>query len=68
VPKFDSMEWRVDYSISSSECADLQRPSIRMKVNLSNGDSQAFEVDLDKFRTLYADLQAAKALMQPLAE
>ncbi|ESP02680.1 hypothetical protein LOTGIDRAFT_138080, partial [Lottia gigantea] len=53
----DSVQWRVDYILSSSELKDVSEPCVQMKLNVKNPDTNTvspvtFTVPADKFRVL----------------
>lgn len=73
VDKLTSVEWRVDYILSSSSIQDLNAPSVQLKLNIAkniNGEKSvepvAFELNADKFRVLLHELKAARGLMEGL--
>ena len=50
-----TLEWRVDYLISSSSLSDLNVPAVQLQVTTSQDKSReqlAFEVSADKLRVL----------------
>eukprot|EP00823_Brevimastigomonas_motovehiculus_P008914 TRINITY_DN841_c0_g1_i1.p1 TRINITY_DN841_c0_g1~~TRINITY_DN841_c0_g1_i1.p1 ORF type:complete len:245 (+),score=59.95 TRINITY_DN841_c0_g1_i1:43-777(+) len=113
-PKLDSVDWRVDYLMSSSTITKLNVPSVRLNLhvtsdtpslnNYSNGTSSSstsssssssssssvssssssnntnssnkntspqiesinFEMSADKFRVFYAELKAARTIMESI--
>ncbi|XP_059802145.1 COMM domain-containing protein 4 [Hypanus sabinus] len=69
--KLDSVSWRVDYTLSSSEMKEVNEPIVHLKINVKNVDTDAVEptvvsVSADKFRVLLAELKQAQALMNAL--
>ncbi|XP_011405698.1 PREDICTED: COMM domain-containing protein 4-like [Amphimedon queenslandica] len=66
VYKLDSVDWRVDYILSSSSLQDINEPSVQLKLTSTAGDSLAFSVDGDQFRVLLKDLKQARQLMENL--
>lgn len=57
-------EWRVDYLLSSSRRSALEAASVRLRLGLTHGEQPAaFELSVEKFRVLHAELRAARALM-----
>jgi hypothetical protein len=64
-----TLEWRVDYLISSSSLSDLNVPTVQLQVTAAQDqarDQLAFEVSADKLRVLLSELQTAKAMMDKL--
>eukprot|EP01125_Pyxidicula_operculata_P017573 TRINITY_DN6157_c0_g1_i2.p1 TRINITY_DN6157_c0_g1~~TRINITY_DN6157_c0_g1_i2.p1 ORF type:complete len:227 (-),score=47.13 TRINITY_DN6157_c0_g1_i2:29-709(-) len=51
-PTLDSMDWRVDVSISTSEMARLLKPTILMRMVDSDGNIKTFEMNLEQFNKL----------------
>ena len=50
------MDWRVDYIMSSSEEAEVNKPVVQLKLGVSKDDKTAqhsFEIDHDKFSALF---------------
>ncbi|XP_062926919.1 COMM domain-containing protein 4 isoform X1 [Mobula hypostoma] len=69
--KLDSVSWRVDYTLSSSEMKEVNEPIVHLKINVKNVDTDAVEptvvsVSTDKFRVLLTELKQAQALMNAL--
>ncbi|XP_072881112.1 COMM domain-containing protein 4 [Hemitrygon akajei] len=69
--KLDSVSWRVDYTLSSSEMKEVNEPIVHLKINVKNVDTDAVEptvvsVSADKFRVLLTELKQAQALMNAL--
>ncbi|XP_071097902.1 COMM domain-containing protein 4-like, partial [Haliotis cracherodii] len=53
----ENVKWRVDYILSSSELKDINEPSVQIRLEMKNPDTQstepvAFTVSADKFRVL----------------
>ncbi len=48
----DSVDWRVDYILSSSSIEEVNEPAVQLQV-VVDGDTHSFEVDESKFRILY---------------
>ncbi len=63
--KLKSLDWRVDYTLSSSLIQDVNEPEVQLKfVKVSGSDESeehefAFTVSGDQFRTILADLKQA---------
>ncbi|XP_041034561.1 COMM domain-containing protein 4 isoform X2 [Carcharodon carcharias] len=69
--KLDSVSWRVDYTLSSSELKEVNEPIVHLKINVRNIDTGAVEptvvsVMANKFRVLLTELKQAQALMNAL--
>ncbi|XP_078388613.1 COMM domain-containing protein 4 [Cetorhinus maximus] len=69
--KLDSVSWRVDYTLSSSELKEVNEPIVHLKINVRNIDTGAVEptvvsVTANKFRVLLTELKQAQALMNAL--
>lgn len=59
VGRLDSVSWRVDYTLSSSELREVNQPTIQLKLQRQGAESGAPEttvvsVSADKFRVLLA--------------
>ncbi|XP_076467943.1 COMM domain-containing protein 4-like [Babylonia areolata] len=72
VSKLDSVQWRVDYILSSSELKDVSEPSVQIKLQMRNPDSKdatpvVFTVSASKFRILMNELRQANSMMENLA-
>jgi len=66
-PRLDSVDWRVDYLLSSSHLQELNNPTVQLNLNVKEDKSvksHAFEIPAEKFRVLYYDLKAAQSLME----
>lgn len=73
--RFESVDWRVDFVLSSSSLQEINQPSVQLNLNVQNLskkntpssiESHAFGVDADKFRILLHELKAAKEVMKTL--
>ncbi|XP_072349034.1 COMM domain-containing protein 4 isoform X1 [Scyliorhinus torazame] len=69
--KLDSVSWRVDYTLSSSELKEVNEPVVHLKINVRNVDTGDVEpmvvsVTANKFRVLLAELKQAQTLMNAL--
>jgi len=66
--RLQSLDWRVDYLLSSSKLQEVQEPSVQLKMTVVSATSAEaktsnFAVDADKFRlfvagVLHADLSS----------
>ncbi|KAH9496772.1 COMM domain-containing protein 4 [Bulinus truncatus] len=71
VSNLDTVQWRVDYVLSSSELQDVNEPSVQLKLGIRQGDSStpepvAFTLTADKFRVLLHELKQAQSVMANL--
>ncbi|XP_070177673.1 COMM domain-containing protein 4-like isoform X2 [Littorina saxatilis] len=71
VSKLESVQWRVDYILSSSELKDVSEPSVQVKLQVKNPDNGdvkpvAFTVSAAKFRVLLNELRQASSMMENL--
>ncbi|XP_004069675.1 COMM domain-containing protein 4 [Oryzias latipes] len=69
--RLDSVSWRVDYTLSSSELSEVNEPLIHLKLQKQGAESgcsetAAFSISADKFRVLLSELKQAQALMNTL--
>ncbi|XP_068814650.1 COMM domain-containing protein 4 isoform X1 [Struthio camelus] len=69
--QLDSVSWRVDYTLSSSELQEVNEPLVHLMFSVRDRDSGVTEtvpmaVSADKFRVLLAELKQAQALMKTL--
>eukprot|EP00118_Oscarella_pearsei_P005804 m.26654 g.26654 ORF g.26654 m.26654 type:complete len:197 (+) comp29446_c0_seq2:27-617(+) len=62
--RLGSVDWRVDYVLSSSHIEAVEEPFVQIKVNKEGDDSVAFTASPDKFRLLLSELKQAYALME----
>nr|XP_020663707.1 COMM domain-containing protein 4 [Pogona vitticeps] len=67
----DSVSWRVDYTLSSSQLQRVNEPVVHLKLNLKDVDRGNLEpiamtVSAEKFRVLLAELKQAHAIMKTL--
>ncbi|XP_071499138.1 COMM domain-containing protein 4-like [Diadema antillarum] len=70
--KFDSVDWRVDYILGSSEIQAINEPSLQLRLKLRNPDADtvdvtSFSVSSDKFRILINELRQTLTLMEGLS-
>lgn len=69
--RLDSVSWRVDYTLSSSELKEVNEPLIHLRFNVRNVDTGNLEptvmsVSADKFRVLLTELRQAQTMMNSL--
>jgi len=69
VSHLDSVQWRVDYVLSSSELEEVNEPNIQLKLGIRPGHEQsskpvAFTLTGDKFRVLLHELKQAYAALE----
>ncbi|XP_038273985.1 COMM domain-containing protein 4-like isoform X1 [Dermochelys coriacea] len=70
--RLDSVSWRVDHTLSSSELQQVNEPLVHLKFTMRDGDQGGTEpfamtVSAEKFRVLLAELRQAHALMKTLS-
>eukprot|EP01116_Phalansterium_solitarium_P014410 TRINITY_DN32062_c0_g1_i1.p1 TRINITY_DN32062_c0_g1~~TRINITY_DN32062_c0_g1_i1.p1 ORF type:complete len:201 (-),score=51.63 TRINITY_DN32062_c0_g1_i1:47-649(-) len=66
--QLESVDWRVDYLLSSSVLEEVNSPSVQLRINTkptatAPSQSYAFNVDPDKLRVLIEELKAARDIM-----
>eukprot|EP01125_Pyxidicula_operculata_P021461 TRINITY_DN8275_c0_g1_i1.p1 TRINITY_DN8275_c0_g1~~TRINITY_DN8275_c0_g1_i1.p1 ORF type:complete len:198 (+),score=50.67 TRINITY_DN8275_c0_g1_i1:57-650(+) len=70
--RLDSVDWRVDFILASSNLQELNTPSLQLNLNVrpssdpENTESHNFGVDQDKLRVLLHELKVARALMDTI--
>uniref|UniRef100_A0A1A8BQF8 COMM domain containing 4 n=1 Tax=Nothobranchius kadleci TaxID=1051664 RepID=A0A1A8BQF8_NOTKA len=69
--RLNSVSWRVDYTLSSSELREVNEPVIQLKLQTQRADpgsseTNVFAVSADKFRVLLTELKQAQAMMNAL--
>eukprot|EP01133_Synstelium_polycarpum_P001510 gene1510-1761_t len=69
LPSLDSLDWRVDYLLSSNTIQEVNAPNVQLNLKVKNPStgevtSHPFEISAKKFNVLYYELKAAKALME----
>lgn len=70
--QLDSVEWRVDYILSSSHLKSIDEPCVQLRLkvrdpNTDNVKPVTFTVTADKFRILLNELKQADSLMENLS-
>uniref|UniRef100_A0A7S2R5K4 COMM domain-containing protein 5 n=1 Tax=Rhizochromulina marina TaxID=1034831 RepID=A0A7S2R5K4_9STRA len=65
-PRLEGLHWRVDVTISSSSLLRVFRPSILMRMRLSNGNFKTFEVSVEQFHQLRYNVAKVLRDMQEL--
>ncbi|CAC5390585.1 COMMD4 [Mytilus coruscus] len=70
--QLDSVEWRVDYILSSSHLKSIDEPCVQLRLkvrdpNTDNVKPVTFTVTSDKFRILLNELKQADSLMENLS-
>jgi len=66
-PRLESVDWRVDYLLSTSHLQELNTPAVQLCMNINDGKTSkahTFEVPADKFRVLFYELKAAQSLIE----
>ena len=80
MPRFDSIQWRVDYVLASSYLQEVAEPSVHVNIADTTGKSHAFEMTSDQIGVLLhgmlfccvlnvnrgIELKTARARMQQL--
>lgn len=69
--RLESVSWRVDYMLSSSELKEVNEPSVQLRLQSQepeSGSTQTTVVSItaDKFRVLLSELKQAQAMMNSL--
>ncbi|OPL33864.1 hypothetical protein AM593_08027, partial [Mytilus galloprovincialis] len=72
ISQLDSVEWRVDYILSSSHLKSIDEPCVQLRLkvrdpNTDNVKPVTFTVTADKFRILLNELKQADSLMENLS-
>ncbi|XP_034640341.1 COMM domain-containing protein 4 isoform X3 [Trachemys scripta elegans] len=70
--RLDSVSWRVDHTLSSSELQTVNEPLVHLKFTVRDGDRGVTEpfamtVSAEKFRVLLTELRQAHAMMKTLS-
>ncbi|TSM52281.1 COMM domain-containing protein 4 [Bagarius yarrelli] len=71
VGRLEAVNWRVDYTLSSSELKEVNEPTVQLKLQAQNPESGSTDctvvsVTADKFRVLLTELKQAQAMMNAL--
>ncbi|XP_064169252.1 COMM domain-containing protein 4 isoform X2 [Anguilla rostrata] len=69
--RLESMSWRVDYTLSSSELKEVNEPTVQLRLQAQGAESGSTEttvvsITADKFRVLLTELKQAQAMMNAL--
>ncbi|KAJ8248733.1 hypothetical protein GJAV_G00227150 [Gymnothorax javanicus] len=69
--RLESVSWRVDYTLSSSELKDVNEPTVQLRLQATGTESGSSEttavsITADKFRVLLNELKQAQAMMNAL--
>ncbi|XP_033105873.1 COMM domain-containing protein 4-like [Anneissia japonica] len=69
--RLESVEWRVDYILSSSELQEVNDPCVQLKLNIANSektetDSKTFTMDANKFRIFLSEMKQTLKMMESL--
>uniref|UniRef100_A0A674JN89 COMM domain-containing protein n=1 Tax=Terrapene triunguis TaxID=2587831 RepID=A0A674JN89_9SAUR len=72
VNRLDSVSWRVDHTLSSSELQQVNEPLVHLKFTVRDRDRGVTEpfamtMSAEKFRVLLAELRQAHAMMKTLS-
>ena len=77
-PRLESMDWRVDYVMDTSQSEGVDAPVVQMQLQLTGESdiatavplsetkkpkSLTFEMSMDKFRAMYGELKTAARIM-----
>ncbi|XP_028679250.1 COMM domain-containing protein 4 [Erpetoichthys calabaricus] len=70
--RLESVSWRVDYTLSSSELRDVNEPTVMLRFQVQSPNSGSKETTVvsltaEKFRVLLAELKQAQSLMNALS-
>jgi len=72
--KLESLDWRIDFIVSSSDLKSLNSASVQLNLNVKNdiGDeskveAHSFEVSAEKFRVLLHELNTARELISAIS-
>ena len=80
-PRLESMDWRVDYVMDTSQSECVDAPVVQMQLQLTGESdiatavplsetkkpkSLTFEMSMDKFRVMYGELKTAARIMDGL--
>ncbi|KAL5007602.1 hypothetical protein ScPMuIL_016408 [Solemya velum] len=68
----DSVEWRVDYILSSSELKEVNEPCVQLRMKVKNPDTEkvdpvVFTIAADKFSLLLHELKQADTVLSKLS-
>uniref|UniRef100_W5NCJ5 COMM domain containing 4 n=2 Tax=Lepisosteus oculatus TaxID=7918 RepID=W5NCJ5_LEPOC len=69
--RLESVSWRVDYTLSSSELREVNEPTVLLKLQVQGAESGVTETSMisltaEKFRVLLTELKQAQAVMNSL--
>lgn len=69
--RLEAVSWRVDYTLSSSELREVNKPCVQLKLQVQGAESGVSEttvvsVSTDKFRVLLFELKQAQSLLNAL--
>lgn len=69
--RLEAVNWRVDYTLSSSELKEVNEPTVQLKLQAQDPETGSTEttvvsVTADKFRVLLTELKQAQAMMNAL--
>ncbi|KAI4872187.1 hypothetical protein NFI96_031029, partial [Prochilodus magdalenae] len=69
--RLEAVNWRVDYTLSSSELKEVNEPTVQLRLQAQHPESGSKEttvvsVSADKFRVLLTELKQAQAMMNAL--
>ncbi|XP_051979191.1 COMM domain-containing protein 4-like [Xyrauchen texanus] len=69
--RLEAVNWRVDYTLSSSELKEVNEPTVQLRLQARNPETDSREttvvsVTADKFRVLLTELKQAQVMMNAL--
>ncbi|MBN3314089.1 COMD4 protein, partial [Atractosteus spatula] len=69
--RLESVSWRVDYTLSSSELREVNEPTVLLKLQVQGAESGVTDTSMisltaEKFRVLLTELKQAQAVMNSL--
>ncbi|XP_062403118.1 COMM domain-containing protein 4 [Sardina pilchardus] len=69
--RLESVAWRVDYTLSSSELKEVNEPLVQLRLQAQEPESGSTQttvvsISADKFRVLLTELKQAQAMMNAL--
>ncbi|XP_051548853.1 COMM domain-containing protein 4-like isoform X3 [Myxocyprinus asiaticus] len=67
----EAVNWRVDYTLSSSELKEVNEPTVQLRLQAQNPETDSTEttvvsITADKFRVLLTELKQAQVMMNAL--
>ena len=56
LPRVESLDWRVDYVVSSSKLDEVEAPAVNLRLKRDDGTTHTFETSTDQFSVLYSGM------------